>query len=321
MDDKKKLVVLVFAFALSFFYFNKKSEPPAQFQPPQQQQRWPQQPQQPQPQQPRLPQISEVRPLHRDYNAMVAVLKTWESEAEDFVEVGTYGKTSRGQDQYYIKITNEFNQAEKPRSLMTGCIHGNEPISTWTTMWWIGRILSTYGQNPEVTELVDTRELYFIPVVCPDSYPSSRHCDGLDPNRNFPSGNSDNRSIPPIQNLKEFFKRMQFDCYASGHSYGRIWLFASNSDPQRKAVYSRIEKEIGRLSSYRISSLGGPGTTLDADWGNRQGAFSTIIEFGTHQRAPSERDIETEFEATYEAALYFMKEASVAFSIGRESCA
>lgn len=120
--------------------------------------------------------------------------------------------------------------------------------------------------------------------------------------------------------LKEFFKRMQFDCYASGHSYGRVWLFAANSDQQRREAYDRIKKEISRLSTYDVSQLDGPGTTLDGDWGNRQGALSAIIEFGTHQRPPSDGDIQTEFDATYEAALYFMKEGSVAFRYYPQNC-
>jgi len=265
-----------------------------------------------QPQEPTLPNISEAEPSFRQYPQIIKMLKKWESEAEDFVEVGTYGKTSKGQDQYYIRITNEFKKEKKPRSLMTGCIHGNEPISTWTTMWWIGRILDTYGEDPEVTELVDTRELYFIPVISPDSYPDRRWVDGVDPNRNFPSS-GESQSVPPIQNLKDFFKKMKFDAYASGHSYGRVWMFPRNNDSERSAVYSRIRNKIDDLSAYGTTSLGGPGSTLDADWGNRQGAFAVLIEFGTHQRPPSDSDCQTEFDKTYKAALYFMKEASVAF--------
>ncbi len=260
---------------------------------------------------PTLPKISEVKPSFRQYPQIIEMLNKWESEAKDFVEVGTYGKTSKGQDQYYIRITNEFKKNKKPRCLMTGCIHGNEPISTWTIMWWVGRILDTYGKDPMVTELVDTRELYFIPVICPDSYPNSRYCDGADPNRNFPAS-GEKQSIPPIQNLKDFFLKMKFDAYASGHSYGRAWMFASNSNPQRRAVYDKLKREIDDLSAYSVTQLTGPNSTLDADWGNRHGAFSVLIEFGTHQRPPSDSDIQTEFDKTYKAALFFMKEAPTA---------
>ena len=264
------------------------------------------------PAEPTLPEISEIRPSFREYPQIVEMLKKWEGEAEDFAEVGTYGKTSGGQDQYYLRITNEFKKDKKPRCLMTGCIHGNEPISTWTVMWWVGRILDTYGKDPEVTELVDTRELYFIPVISPDSYPSQRWVDGVDPNRNFPSS-GEKPSIPPIQNLKDFFVEMKFDAYASGHSYGRVWMFASDNNAQRKAVYDKFKRKIDDLSAYSVTQLNGPNSTLDADWGNRQGAFSVLIEFGTHQRPPSDRDIQTEFDKTYKAALFFMKEAPIAF--------
>lgn len=307
----KRIIVFALVFVLSLFYFNsqEKQEQHQPQQPYQQPYYPPSQPQPPQqPQQPRLPSISVSKPSFKKYPELVEQLKTWEREAEDFVEVGTYGRTTQGNDNYYIRITNEMSYGDKPRVLVTGCIHGNEPISTTTVMWWIGSILSTYNQDREVTELVNTRELYFIPVICPDSYPHSRHCDGADPNRNFPSS-GEKQSIPPIENFKRFFIEKQFKAFASGHSFGRVWLFAQ--DPSRSSAYTKIKQGVGSLTNYDISNLGGPGTTLEADWGARHGALSTIIEFGTHQRIPSDDDIRTEYNATYKAALYFMKEAPI----------
>lgn len=257
------------------------------------------------------PNITELKPEYRDYLKLVDLLKTWEQEASDFVEVGTYGKTTKEIDQYYVKITNKKIQGKKPSCVITGCIHGNEPISTCTEVWWMTHLLSNYG-DPKVKEILDTREIYFIPVLSPDTYPHSRHVDGVDPNRNFPSS-GEKESVPPIENFKNFFKEKKFDAFITGHSYGRIFLFAQDKDPDRKSAYDRIKKEMGKISSYKASNLGGPNTTLDGDWGNRQGAFSLLVEFGTHQRIPSLEDIQTDFDATYKSILYFLKEAPIAF--------
>lgn len=261
---------------------------------------------------PNSPKITELKPEYRDYSKLVELLKVWQQEAGDFVEVGTYGKTTKGIDQYYIKVTNKKIQDKKPSCVITGCIHGNEPISTCTEIWWITHLLSSYDKDPKVKEILDTREIYFIPVLSPDTYPHSRHVDGVDPNRNFPSS-GEKESVTPIENFKNFFKEKRFDAFITGHSYGRIFLFAQDKDPDRKSEYDRIKKEMGKISSYKASNLGGPNTTLDGDWGNRQGAFSLLVEFGTHQRIPSLDDIQTDFDATYESILYFLKEAPIAF--------
>ena len=50
-----------------------------------------------------------------------------------------------------------------------------------------GLLLSEYGKNDRITKILDTAEIYFVPVVSPDSYPYSRTVEGVDPNRNFPT--------------------------------------------------------------------------------------------------------------------------------------
>jgi hypothetical protein len=40
-----------------------------------------------------------------------------------------------------------------------------------------------------------------------------------------------------------------------------------------------------------------------------RGAFAIVMEFGTHQHIPSQSDIDSEFRRTFQAVLYFIKEA------------
>lgn len=259
---------------------------------------------------PRLAHLSEIEPQYRDYEELVDLLKTWESEAEDLVEVGIYGRTTKLKDQYYFRITNEMIPGDKPKCLITGAIHGKELISTWTIMWWISHILQSYGKDSSITELVNSRELYFIPAVSPDSYNVGRYVDGVDPNRDFPA-DGERESITPIQNLKDFILNRHINAFASGHSYGKVIYYSPNKDSERKAVYSRVISGMDALTSYTAKM--GYGTTLDYAWANRQGLFAIVIEFGSNQRAPTVSETRKEFNNTYQAGLYFMLEAPVAF--------
>lgn len=275
----------------------------------------------PQPEPPRPPEISNSFPGYQNYDGVVAQLKEWEKEAPDFVEIGIYGKSSRGKELWYIRVTNEKSgtgyYSDKLRTLVTASIHGNEPLSTSTTMGYIGTMLDTYGKDSEATQLVDTRELFFIPVVSPDSYPRSRHVDGVDPNRNFPTARDPNRrSVPPVQALRDFFLKVKPHAVISGHTYGRVYLHPwgdSTSLSPNHQDFQRVIGEMGRLSRYRViracQMYNRPIFGTEVDWYYRNGAISVVMEFGTHQRVPSMQDTRAEFDRTYKAVLYFLKDA------------
>jgi hypothetical protein len=279
------------------------------------------------------PEISNPFPSYLDYTKTVAQLKQWNEEAPTLTEVGVYGKSSRGKNLYYIRIRNRESITDevKPKVLITACIHGNEPLSASTTMAMIGMILKEYGDKQRITDLVDATDIYFVPIVSPDSYPYSRHVDGVDPNRNFPGTRSPNRrSVAPVEAIQRLFKEIQPQAVISGHTWGRVFLipYGDNSSNNKNwDDYKRIVGKMSDLSGYKMMraydlytsnglAIPPPIRTefrpiygTEVDWYYRNGAFSIVCEFGRHQRIPSDKDIEIEFEKTYEAFLHFIQEA------------
>ena len=260
--------------------------------------------------------IEDPIPSYLSYEQTVLQLKKWNEEAPKLTRVGTYGKSNLGEDLYYIKVSSP-KKVPKKTVMITSCIHGNEPLSASTTMGYIGTILDQYGDNEKITQLIDSRDIYFVPVVSPDSYPHSRHVDGVDPNRNFPTRvNPNKKSVPPVEEIKNFFKLIKPNAAISGHTWGRVYL-TPYGDQRGKCPndydYNRIIGKMSELSGYkseRASQLyGRPIYGTDVDWYYRNGAFSIVVEFGTHQRIPSMTDIQTEFDKTFEAVLHFIEEA------------
>lgn len=280
----------------------------------------PVQPPPPSIQQPRPPAISTRIPSYLAYPQLVQQLQKWNQEAPDFTEVGTYGKTSRGQDIYYIRVGNKMSQAQRPKVLITACIHGNEPLSCSTVMGYIGTLLGTYTTDAEVKELLDTRDIYFIPVISPDSYPNSRHVDGVDPNRDFPGPHNWNKtSVPPVKAVQTFFLQHRFKAVISGHTFGRVFLTpygdtnnrcANEADYQR-IVFSKMCQMTGYRHQHACENYGRPIQGSEVDWYYRHEAFSMVMEFGTHQRIPSQQDIQVEFDKTYRAILHWLKEGAL----------
>lgn len=283
--------------------------------------------------------IANAHPSYMNYEKTVDQLRQWNKEAPEMTEVGTYGKSSRGKDCYYLRICNKrFSAvADKPKVLVTACIHGNEPLASSTTMWYIGTMLEKYGKDEAITQLLDSRDLYFVPVLSPDSYPNSRHVDGVDPNRDFPGPTRPNhKSCAPVKAIQDLFMKIRPNAVISGHTWGRVYLTPHGDKmencPDHEAIMTVMNKVKG-LTGYRCiraCDMYGPGGGLnnppirhagegdhgslpiigtEVDWYYRNGAFAIVCEYGTHQRIPSDADTKTEFDKTFGGFLVFIKEA------------
>lgn len=307
------LLAIAAIFVYKYKLADRAQEPPAVVQQPVQP---PIQEPEPEPE-PRIPEISNPVPSYQSYSEVIRQLNEWHKEAPDLTEVGTYGKTSKGQDLYYMRYGNLFREGN-PKVLLTAAIHGNESIGTSTMMAFTGTLLSKYGKDDKVTELLNTREIFIIPVVSPDTYPHSRWVDGVDPNRDFPSLQQPNRvSVPPCKALQEFHLKHKFKAVLCGHSSGR-WLLHPWSEIYEKCPhheqYVDLLGRMAKLSGYKVkkSSDFYPGHTIvggACDWFYRHGCFAVTPEFGLHQRKSSDKEIEVELGKVYEAFLLYIKEA------------
>lgn len=303
-----------------------------------------QQPIQMAPVQPEAPKKLETNittqvPSYLSYENTVAQLQEWQKEAPELTTIGTIGKSSHNIPIYFIRINNPYVKHVKPKVLVTGCIHGNEPHASSTVMGFIGSLLGGYGKDQKITELINNRDIYFVPVLSPDSYPNSRHVDGVDPNRDFT-----NIKSAPVKAIQEFFLQHKFDAALSGHTWGRVFLFPPGDSMKDTPDHSKFLKVVGKMSDssgYRnmracdlYRSGGGlnnppirygyddwegscysiPIHGSELDWYYKNGAFALVMEFGTHQRIPTKAEIDDEFKRTWPAFLVFCEEAPVALA-------
>lgn len=128
------------------------------------------------------------------------------------------GTTENGKDLWMVKISaNPTVDEDEPEVLYTALHHAREPESIMALLYFMDHILEQYGSDPEITYLLDNRELYFVPVVNPDGYLYNQQTDplgggmwrknrrnngdgswGVDLNRNYGYewGHDDNGSSP-----------------------------------------------------------------------------------------------------------------------------
>lgn len=264
--------------------------------------------------------ISLRTPEFLIYEDLVSQLHVWEKEAPDLVEVKTYGKSFNNKDLFYLRICKD-KKVDLPKVLITACIHGNEPWSTGCTMAYIGNLLAEYEENEEVKELILTRDIYFVPVVSPDTYASSRNIKNIDPNRDFPTPNDPNHeSIVPIKELQELFLNIRPDAVLSGHTFGRMYLYPYGDNAKKcpdHDEYVRVSSKMAELSNYQSKPCHRlykkPILGTEMDWYYRNGSFAMVVEFGTHQSKPTHKQIESEFQRTWSAFKFFLKEAPLVY--------
>ena len=81
------------------------------------------------------------------------------------------GLSLQGRDLWAVRISDnpDLNEGE-PEILYTALHHAREPQSMATIVYFMYYLLENYGTNPDVTYLVNNRELYFVPVLNPDGY-------------------------------------------------------------------------------------------------------------------------------------------------------
>lgn len=283
------------------------------------------------------PDIKTKIPPYLNYASTVRQLKEWNEKSQDLTNLFIYGKSSNGTDLWCIRIHGDDGGENDPVVLTTACLHGNEPLSASTVMAYIGNMLDSYGEDKQITELIDTRDFYFVPIASPDSYPNKRRVDGEDPNRNFPTLKDPNRkSVPPVEALQNLFFEIKPNAVISGHTHGRVYLIPygdTTDNCPNYDDYQDIMTQMSKMSRYRwirgcdlyrrtklqeiirccgenvLEGQSVPIIGTELDWYYRNGAASIVMEFGTHQEIPSISDIQIEFQRTFNAVLYFYEKA------------
>lgn len=64
----------------------------------------------------------------------------------------------------------QVNHQTKPGQWVCGSTHGNEYTSTEVCLYIIDQLVTGYGSDPEVTDLLDNQTFYVCPVVNPDAH-------------------------------------------------------------------------------------------------------------------------------------------------------
>ncbi len=79
--------------------------------------------------------------------------------------------TIEGRPIYFVRISdNPEIDEDEPEVLYSGIHHAREPVSMMSLLYYMWYLLENYASDPEIKDLIDNMELYFIPMINPDGY-------------------------------------------------------------------------------------------------------------------------------------------------------
>ena len=107
-----------------------------------------------------------------NYDEIIAFIDSLHAEYPSIMsEPMVIGQTYQERNILAYKITSGLNDdADLPRTLITGMHHSNEPMSFIAPLYFTQWLLENYGEDQLATYMVDHREIWFVPVVNIDGY-------------------------------------------------------------------------------------------------------------------------------------------------------
>ena len=131
------------------------------------------------------------------YDAYVAMMYQFQTDYPSICKVIDAGPTVQGREILFVKISDNVNLREdEPQFMFSSTMHGDETTGYVLMLRLIDSLLSTYGTNQRITNLVNNTEIWINPLANPDGtyhdgngtvYGAIRYnANYVDLNRNFP---------------------------------------------------------------------------------------------------------------------------------------
>lgn len=210
-----------------------------------------------------------------NYSEMQKALNDLAAKYPNLVSRFSIGKSIEGRELEGVRISASHTEDSLPTAIFLGCHHAREHLSVEVPLKMAQFLTSNYATNPRIKELLDTREVWVVPMVNPDgaehdiasgSYrmwrknrrPNGDGTFGVDLNRNYGGGffggpgSSGNTSSDIYHGPKEFSEpetaavrdfvrlRKKATVLLTFHTYSELVLWPYGH------TYSQVPSEIDR---------------------------------------------------------------------------
>ncbi len=239
--------------------------------------------------------------FYPEYEAYVELMYSFQEEFPELVKIYNIGQTVYGRDILFAQISESPGERrDVPKFMYTATIHGDETAGFILSLRLIHHIISNYGKDEGITELVRNTDIWICPNENPDgTYRNDNstvagatrsNLNGVDLNRNYPNPVNDpwDELQPETEVMISFTDTMNFIMSANMHGGTELVNFPFDSwrsDQKRHADHKWWEfvmrEYVDTVHKYSPSGYmtgQGGGLTHGGDWyvvyGSRQDYFN-----------------------------------------------
>ena len=241
--------------------------------------------------------LNTFDPAYHTYSEMVTELQAVAAAHPDLVrlyDIGDGWEKTKGRadrDLWAVKVTANPDQAGgRPAVLFVSNHHAREIATTEVALQLLNLLVTAYGQDAEITYLLDTRAAWIVPMANPDGHARAeagldwrKNADddndacsgysppfsfGIDLNRNFSYhwGEAGTHpcdityqgplafSEPENQALRQLMTTTAFSLVLSYHSYGDYVLYPwgyTTTVPPDAGLFAAISGKMASYNGYR----------------------------------------------------------------------
>jgi hypothetical protein len=126
---------------------------------------------------------------YHSYDTLTEELNAYVESHPDICRLYTLGQSVQGRELWAMLITdNPDDEEDEPELKYVSTIHGDEPPVTEMCLYFIDLLLTEYGQDDRITNLINSTAIWIVPLMNPDGLELGRRANakGYDLNRNFP---------------------------------------------------------------------------------------------------------------------------------------
>jgi carboxypeptidase T len=106
---------------------------------------------------------------YHTYPELTTELRAVADAHPNIVQLSTIGKSYQGRELWMLKISdNAAADESEPEVLITGLTHAREHLSVEQSLAIIRWLVDGYGNQPRITQIVNSTELWIVPMLNPD---------------------------------------------------------------------------------------------------------------------------------------------------------
>jgi hypothetical protein len=230
--------------------------------------------------------------IYHDYNSIYGALQEFAATYPSLTQLYSIGKSVQGRDIWCLRITDSPQQRQaEPSMAYLSTFHGNEPVGAEMSLYFINDLLTNYGTDSRIRQLVNNTDLSFVPLLNPDGFVAGTryNANGLDLNRSFPEGSPPNNFgnvldgpamnlaglQPEVKSVMQWMASNRFTLSANFHTGALVVNYPYDNDG-KGSVYSAcpddaLFKQISEVYSSHNAPMWNStefthGITNGADW-------------------------------------------------------